>query len=232
MLCWFFILRFCFQVRNRKITELKPYLTREELWWPSLSRAALVLFGATAVLLIVAAISNLFPEIAQLIRPMPLRMSPGHTGVFLLKLICIFSLLMGTYTTNKDMFIFFKSVALERMRRRWLQSFLKERYKQMEARVAAIVQQDVSQSGDDEIVRIWEQGPSLIPVHNELKSGDAKHVWDSLIHGHEGAPGWMLDVPAITAWAARVQHSLDARDQTRKARQTDGGSSIQRTISG
>jgi len=43
-----------------------------------------------------------------------------QVSMFLVKISCIVSLVLGTYTLNKDMFIFFKSAAAERMRDRWL----------------------------------------------------------------------------------------------------------------
>src|ERR1700687_1401876 len=132
---FFCVLVFSFIVRNIKIAELRPYLTRDELLWPYIGSAALALYAASTTGVLIAVFAPASSVIAQLAIWNRWGIPNEQVILALLKGICIVALLLGTYTTNKDMFIFFKSVAAERMRQRWLHGFLKDTYKSLPNRV-------------------------------------------------------------------------------------------------
>jgi hypothetical protein len=58
LLAFWCTLGFSFYVRNKKIIELNPYLTREELLWSPLSKIATVAYGAGFVVVVLAALSE------------------------------------------------------------------------------------------------------------------------------------------------------------------------------
>jgi hypothetical protein len=131
-------------------------------------------------------------------------------SLFVLKVVCVLSLLGGTYTTNKDMFIFFKSVAAERMRERWLEVFAHERYPDLKKRVE-IVKVKMGPQGE-ELVQKWNDGrPEMTSTHDAFtKRGRTclTRVWQDLLVGRRGAPIWLLDVPRIANWEAEVEQLL------------------------
>jgi hypothetical protein len=142
-------------------------------------------------------------------------------SLFALKFVCILALLIGTYTTNKDMFIFFKSVAAERMRRRWLNSFVHERYPDLKKRVEMARSELPSKAQLPELLRKWNHGcPEIASTHDAFtvagQTALAK-VWQELIEGRSGAPSWMLDVPRIANWESEVEELLRRHDSAASA---------------
>jgi hypothetical protein len=198
---------FSFIQRNRAIKKLRPYLTREELLWPLFGTLLLVIYMAATVLVIAAAVPCL-PRIVV----WRADITNAALSLFVVKIICILSLLIGTYTTNKDMFVFFKSIAAERMRQQWLQWFLTTRYPLLETRVRLAEARLPPESGEEVRAR-WNRGyPTAVSTHEAfVKAGSPflQTVWQELIAGRLGAPSWMLDVPAIANWAANVEEVLD-----------------------
>lgn len=202
---------FSFITRNKAINKLKPYLTREELLWPFLGGILLALYiGATAIV-----VASAFPHTPRLAF-WRLDMSNAQTALFVIKFICILSLLIGTYTTNKDMFVFFKSIATERMRQHWLEWFVTQKYNTLKLRVDA-AQSRIPMERRDELVKKWNGGcPEMISTHDAfVKSGQRflKTVWREIIDGRSGAPSWMLDVPGIANWAAELEELLQGCEQ-------------------
>jgi hypothetical protein len=135
-----------------------------------------------------------------------------HASLVLLKTVSILSLLVGTYTTNKDMFIFFKSIAAERMRVLWLESFRK-RHEDLKKRVVA----QTSGGQRDDLIRTWNAGcpQNLVSTHEAFTSEGQKHlvrVWDEFIAGRSGTAIWLLDVPRIANWEKKVEESLNGTE--------------------
>ena len=213
-MCLFFgILAFSFYVRNVKIAELRPYLTREELLWPVFGSIGLLLYaGATGVVLL-AALSDGWPIAARLAVWTRWGISNEHAAVFLVKLVCILALLLGTYTANKDMFVFFKTVAAERMRQRWLHYFVNETYPLLKERVKSVISQLPIETRDaDPLYQLWGDGsPETVSTHDEFRKAGRDFIanlWAELVNHRSGSASWMLDIPRIADWAARVEESL------------------------
>jgi hypothetical protein len=207
---FFCVLVFSFIVRNRKIAELRPYLTRDELLWPYIGAVALVLYAASTAVVLIAAFAPVSSAIAQLAFWNRWGITNEHAIIALLKGTCIVALLLGTYTTNKDMFIFFKSVAAERVRQRWLHGFLKDTYKSLPTRV-----RNAEAHGNKALREIWNGGYprhlNLIAIHRSLREADIQvmhRIWDEIVRREQGTPSWMIDVPGIAAWAAQVEHCI------------------------
>jgi hypothetical protein len=207
---FFCALVFSFVVRNIKIAELRPYLTREELLWPYIGGVALVLYAASTTVVLIAAISPVSPTIARLAVWNRWGITDEHAILSLLKGTCIVALLLGTYTTNKDMFIFFKSIAAERMRQRWLRGFLKDTYPSLRGRV-----KNAEAHGNKALKEIWNSGypPHLTSSHQSLRKADIEvmhRIWNEIAKHDQSVPGWMIDVASIAAWADRVEHCISS----------------------
>ena len=214
-MCLFFgFLAFSFWMRNVKIGELKPYLTREELWWPYIGGTLLVLYATATCVVLIAAISDVLPAIKHLAIWTQWGISNEHAAMFLVKLTCVLALLLGTYAANKDMFIFFKTVAAEKMRQRWLKSFVQETYPVLKDRVEhAKSKIPFDSQANHPLLVLWGDGcPPTVSTHDEFRKAGRPFVqslWRDLIKGRSGAASWMLDIPRIADWAARVEDFLD-----------------------
>lgn len=216
MFAFSFVLAFNFVVRSQKVKQMRPYLTREELLWPLMSGAAFMLYLSTATVLLFA----VFPSIV----PLALRSSAWtrfgltfeQTGMFLLKTSCIASLVLGTYTVNKDMFIFFKAASAERMRGCWLKDFFKSTYLKLDERVHHATSQIPSEAKEaDSLWTRWKNGPTTISDHKAFKepgSEPARLLWEKLVKRRGEIPIWMLDIPSIARWAGDVEKELDELD--------------------
>ena len=209
---FFCLMVFSFVVRNIEIAELRPYLTRDELLWPYIGGFALVLYAASTTSALVAAFAPVSSTIGQLAIWNRWGVTNEHALLALLKGTCITALLLGTYTTNKDMFIFFKSVAAERMRQRWLAGFLKDTYKSLSNRVRS-----AEAHGNKALTEKWNGGYppdlNLTAIHKSLRKTDVqvmRHIWDEIVKREQGIPSWMINVPGIAAWAAEVEHCIDS----------------------
>jgi len=208
--CW--ILANSFKVREQKIARLCPYLTREERLWPVFARIG---FGVYVVVILIVLISIFadVPVVHYLAFWHWFCVSDDLAAVFAIKTLCVISLLVGTYTTNKDMYIFFKTMAAERMRDKWLQDFIKDSYPALEHRVATYKARLPEKAvRDDEIVTLWNHGvPPIISTHDVIRqAGDTftASLWEDLLR-RKGTPAWMLDVPRIADWAANVESALE-----------------------
>ena len=204
---------FVFRVRSQKIDAIQPYRTREELLWPIMGVIALVLYGTTTGVLFVSALANKIPSVSYLMVWNRWGFSNLQASVFCLKVVCIVSLLFGTYNVNKDMFIFFKSLAAERMRGRWLRSFVEDIYPGLKMRVNRVIaRSSLTDQESDQLILRWNRGPALISTHDFLDPAGAKSIWTDLLNQRAGTAGWMLDVPSIANWAAEMEHVLQTRE--------------------
>jgi len=222
---------FSFVSRNRAIKKLRPYLTREELLWPLLGSILLGLYFAAEITGQIAVFSAANPAVGNVriwgIEIPASRVTsnclihlsealtillPGiftyHVALVLLKVVAIVSLLVGTYTTNKDMFIFFKSIAAERMRLRWMESF-RDRYNELKK----CVLMEIASRQRDDLSRTWNDGrpPELVSTHGSFVNEGQKHlegVWDDFIARRSGTAIWLLDVPRIANWEKDVEDLL------------------------
>lgn len=214
MLVFSLLLASNFYVRNEKVKQMKPYLTREELLWPLMSGVAFVLYLSTFLALFFAAFPAMVPGVLRQSAWISRSFTGDQFAMFLVKTSCIASLVLGTYTVNKDMFIFFKSAAAERMRDCWLKTFIQNTYPQLQEKVGtATSSMSVEVREADGLWRLWERGPALIATHDFLRKAlntDSTHVlWRRLVSGSGGVPIWMLDIPSIARWASEVQKALD-----------------------
>jgi hypothetical protein len=206
------ILRKSFKVREQKIAVLCPYLTHEERRWPAFARLGLGVY-IIAIVVIVMSIFGDVPLVHRLTFWHWLSVSDDLAAIFAIKTLCVVSLLVGTYTTNKDMYIFFKTMAAERMRDKWLQDFIKDSYPIVEHQVA-MYKARLSEKAyrDDEVVKLWNHGvPPLVSTHDVIREAGAEFadsLWEDLRRRKGGTPAWMLDVPRIADWAARVENAL------------------------
>jgi hypothetical protein len=221
MLVFFLIIAYSLHVRNQKIVLLRPYLTREERAWPMIGVVLLILYAAATAQVLDVAVADAVQQPPRLRVATYVGMTDVALAVFLLKTTCLASLLLGTYTTNKDMFIFFKTTAAERMRRRWLHGFLARSYKDLGARIHAMAERLPDQ--DDlktDLLMTWHDGmPDKIHiVHEHASVLTGYSLWDDLLHEEVGTPDWMLDVPAIAAWAVAVEKSLERCERSADAR--------------
>lgn len=212
---------FSFVTRNKAIKRLRPYLTREELLWPVFGAVLLAFYVVAAGVAVTSALSTITPVPAFLMVWNRWGIGNEKASLFVLKFVCILALLIGTYTTNKDMFIFFKSVAAERMRRRWLNSFVHERYPDLKKRVEMARSELPSKAQLPELLRKWNHGcPEIASTHDAFtvagRTALAK-VWQELIEGRSGAPSWMLDVPRIANWESEVEELLRRHDSAASA---------------
>jgi hypothetical protein len=213
MVSFALIMTFSSYVRNQKIRELRPYLTREELMWPVVGGGVLIAYYAATLIVVVAALSAL-PGIGYLAIWRTHGISDEAAAVFIIKAVAIVSLLLGTYAINKDMFIFFKTMASERMRQRWLDDFVRVVYPELQDRVRTTLMKTAADAkAVDELRMLWNEGcPDAIATHGEFKKADAeslRRIWIQLVSHRSGAAAWMLDIPLVAAWADRVDDCLD-----------------------
>lgn len=222
-------LLFNFRFRSRKVNQLNPYLTREELLWPLISGAAFVLYVITALALLATAFPAAVPHRFGSSSWIWFGFSYGKDADSLLKISCIASLILGTYTVNKDMFIFFKSAAAERMRRCWLQEFISNIYPNLATRIRALrTNMPVNTFDSSHLARRWRHGPASISTHDSFskaESQSARRLWMTLISSGSDVetcdtntqlkqevklpvPVWLLDVPAIARWVSDVEREL------------------------
>ncbi len=207
---------FSFVTRNKAIERLRPYLTREELLWPLFGAILLAFYAVAAAVAMTSALSTITHVPAFLMVWNRWGIGNEKASLFALKFVCILALLVGTYTTNKDMFIFFKSVAAERMRRRWLISFVHERYPKLRKRVDMAKSETLQKAQLPELLRKWNEGcPEIASTHDAFIVAGQRaltQVWRELIEGRSGAPSWMLDVPRIANWESEVEELLRRHD--------------------
>jgi hypothetical protein len=201
-----------FRVRNQKVKQLKPYLTREELLWPLMSGGAFVLYASTFVVLIF----SIFPHAV----PVALRPSAwlwqGYSyeqaAIILLKTSCLACLVLGTYTVNKDMFIFYKAASAERMRDCWLKDFLENKYPKLNQKIHhRTLHMPAEVRAADSVWQRWSSGPSVISNHDSFKepnSESARLLWKRVVNRDGDVPIWMLDVPSIACWFWEIERDL------------------------
>ncbi len=207
--------------RNQKVKQMRPYLTREERLWPLMSYTAATLYLSTAALLLFAAYPNLLPLSVKVPSwtwfGITFTFTYPRGAMFLLKTSCIASLILGTYTVNKDMFIFYKAASSERMRGCWLKTFFGSKYSELDKRVhAATLHMSIEAKQADRLWNDWKSGPRTISHHKEFSkphSNPADLLWKKLVDRHGNIPVWMLDVPSIAHWAGKIEDDLDARKE-------------------
>ncbi|MGO9540974.1 MAG: hypothetical protein ACLPN2_10330, partial [Terriglobales bacterium] len=204
-----------FVVRSQKVKLMRPYLTREELLWPLMSGTAFMLYLSTATVLLFAAFPSTVPLSLRLSAWNRFGFTIDQVGMFLLKTSCIASLVLGTYTVNKDMFIFFKAASAERMRGCWLKDFFANTYSKLDERVhhaTAHMTSEVKEA--DGLWNEWKEGPTSISDHNAFKephSEPARVLWEKLVKRRGKVPIWILDIPSIAHWAFDIERKLDER---------------------
>jgi hypothetical protein len=129
-----------------------------------------------------------------------------------LRLVCVVALLLGTYTVNKDMFIFFKCIAAEQMRLGWLDRFLAERYPSLKEAVVLALK-DNSWKARERLLNLWNEGyPEKLSAHRAILgfgSSRGKPLWEEVLRRQRGAPVWMLDIPQIAKWADDVERLIE-----------------------
>lgn len=204
-----------FIARNWQIAKLRPYLTREEKLWPLLGWMVVIAYWMVTVAIVLVALAKHFPAITELKLWAIWRFPTERDALFMLKLICVGSLLLGTYTTNKDMFVFFKTFATERMRERWLHFFLKD-FEGLAERVERALSDIPPELREfDPLKSKWNGGfPPLESVHSAFKGEGQKDLiilWAELVNKRQGVATWMIDVPPIAQWAEDVRSTLEAR---------------------
>jgi len=224
-------LTFSSLVRNRKLKQLGPYKTREEALWSPLAMIALCLHTAACLVVIMATLSyHKIPLLDDLRVWSRLGLTDLQAAVIVLKITCLVALLLGTYTVNKDMFVFFKCIARERMRARWLKEFLKETYPVLKRQVGRALS-DVSWDSHEKLSKQWGNGyPTDIAALEALKVVRADclpEVWQRLAQRKDIALGWMIDVGGVAQWADGIEACLqDHRSYLRVKRK---GSPVKRT---
>jgi hypothetical protein len=205
--------------RNHKVKQMRPYLTREELWWPLMSGTAFLLYLSTATVLLLAAFPNIIPLHIRLSAWNALGFTFEQAGAFLLKTSCIASLVLGTYTVNKDMFIYFKAASSETMRGCWLKEFFANRYSKLDERVHhATSHMSPEEKQVDWLWNQWNEGPTSISDHgsfNGPRSEAASLLWKKLVESRGKVPVWMLDIPSIARWSWDLENELNARKPKR-----------------
>lgn len=206
------ILVFSFRVRTRKIEQLCPYLTRDELLWPAFAGIGLGIYILGVLVVVISTLTE-HPTVRRFALWQHYGIPDDRAAIFAIKTVCVLSLLVGTYTTNKDMFIFFKTMAAERMRQRWLQDFIRDAYPRLEQQVARH-KSKLSESAlrQDAVVQAWNHGvPKTISTHDAIRNaGDVftDALWQDLHRRQGGTPVWMLDIPRIADWAAQLEDVL------------------------
>jgi hypothetical protein len=204
-----------FLARNWQIERLRPYATREEKIWPLLGWLMLIAYWSATAAIIFEALAKCFPSIPKWWIWSLWRFPTEHDSIFLLKLICVGSLLLGTYTINKDMFVFFRTFATERMRDRWLRMFLKD-FDVLEAEVLlalSFIPHEL-QPFDPLFIK-WNGGvPPLNSLHSAFHDehkDDLYILWAQLRRTRKGVATWMIDVPSIAQWAEELRQALRGR---------------------
>jgi hypothetical protein len=207
-------LTFSSLMRKKKLEQLGPYKTREEALWSPLALIALCLHTAACLVVIMATLS--YHKIALLddLRVWSrLGLTDLEAAVIVLKITCLVALLLGTYTVNKDMFVFFKCIARERMRAGWLKEFLRETYSVLSRQVGRALS-DVSWDSVEKLKlsEQWHGGcPLGIAALEALKDARADclpEVWHRLAQQKDIALGWMIDVGEVAQWADGIEASL------------------------
>jgi hypothetical protein len=97
-----------------------------------------------------------------------------------MKVVSVSALILGTYTLNKDIFIFFKTVAVERMRQRWLDSFVSGEYRTLSQRVADLESMTFL---PDDFKQLWNGGfPAIASRHSGMDNPeDTKRLWNEIV---------------------------------------------------
>jgi hypothetical protein len=208
------VLIFSFRVRASTINRLCPYLTREELLWPVFGAIGMLVYLLGLGVVTIAALPDAVPTIQRLAVWNQYGIANDRAAIFAIKTICVLSLLVGTYTANKDMFIFFKTMAAERMRQRWLQDFIKEGYPRLEQQVARHKSKLAPNAHrHDAVIGLWNGGlPTIVSTHDAIRQGGdlfTTALWNDLHRRQGGIPVWMFDIPRIADWAAQLEDALD-----------------------
>ncbi|MBV9157829.1 MAG: hypothetical protein JO097_16310, partial [Acidobacteriaceae bacterium] len=171
-----------FSKRNSEIERLNPYLTVEERWWPELAKVVVAIYALATLLVAICAVGAMIALPTRVTFWNELGVSNADLCLSVLKIICIIALLLGTYTTNKDLFVFFKSISAERMRLRWLHIFIRDRYEELKRRVE-IARFYLPTEKQWELEREWNSGyPELMSNHAVSAHPEALvNIWHAVI---------------------------------------------------
>ena len=213
MAVFLIIFIFSFDMRNKRIKELQPYLTREEVAWPYGGIVILGFYAIATIIVLIAALASLLQQDLSIELWHRWGISDSHAILFVTKFLCVVSLLLGTYTTNKDMFIFFKTIAAEKMRNHWLHTFFADEYPVLQARVGTAISNLPEEAKNfDRLYQLWNDGfPGMIWTHPVLKQASPAQVqkqWKALVSKKGGALSWIVDVPRVATWAAQIKDAL------------------------
>jgi hypothetical protein len=185
--------------RNQSLRKLSIYLTNEERSWPVLS-------GIVLFLLYVAALDVFLTDI--------LLVRYRWIAIDTLKVICIGSLMLGTYVLNKEVFVYFKANAVERLRTAWLQDFLRD-FPELSQRVQArLADSSIDAKHRSALASCWNEGvPTLRSAHDEFRAGEdlesLELMWSSMLRDGAGAYAWAVDVPEIASWDNKLEILLE-----------------------
>jgi len=214
LLAFWCFLTFSLIVRNRKRDELATYRTRDEHFWAAFEWLFVFLWLAGVVCTFIAAIATtsfaVFVDFKRMTFWSYFGVDDRTMVISILKIISLGGLFFGLYVTNKDFFVYFKSKASDRMRRKWLLEFMKDRYPQLRNKInATIALQDKVAS--TALKDLWNEG---CPPEEYVRSGFSPQRgapdtrWECLLARKKYVASWMFDVPGLALWESKLEQFL------------------------
>jgi len=173
-----------------------------------------VLLAIIAIFVFVLSVKPRVVFVSALFSRIGLEGLTDQTAYGILKSVCVFVLVLGTYTLNKDVFIYLKVFALEKVRKEWLRRYVKRFKARKEEVKAALSHIPPDCKEHRELESIWNHGiPPLASKHMELvgdrNSESRLALWNEILAGEVGVAEWMIEVPEIAIWDDRVTGALE-----------------------
>jgi hypothetical protein len=216
LLAFWCFLTFSLIMRNAMRKKLATYRTRDEHFWAAFEWSFVVLWLVGVIFTFIAAFAMDYGKCYVHIRRFAFWSNFGIDDITIvlsvLKIISLGGLFFGLYVTNKDLFVYFKSKTSDRMRRKWLLSFL-TRYPQLKKDVDATIASQGEAATDLKL--LWNEGcPPVTPVEKYIRAGfspllgkpDAR--WEYLLAGRRSVASWMFDVSGIALWVSDLEKLL------------------------
>lgn len=213
-----FCLRDSLKGRQKSIKKMRIYLTKEERYWPKLIWIIFILMTATDLFAFVIASAVALKSRSHLIAHYLTRFGllDDHAAFVAYKVVCIFVLVMGTYTLNKDFFVYFKVFTLGKVRRAWLDDFLRG-FVSLKSDVHRVLNNDRAPRSSREfqdLTAAWNDGiPLLESMHDQFRGDafaqDRLDLWERMLEGKYRGSDWMLEVPDIAVWECHVREALE-----------------------
>jgi hypothetical protein len=200
--------------RQTSIEKMRIYMTREEPAWPIFIWIIFILMASTDLFTLAVALKSKWALIASYFTRLGWERFDDHTAFAIYKITCIFVLVLGTYTLNKDFFIYFKVFTLGKVRRAWLDEFLRD-FESLKSNVHRVLNHLPTNSAQfRELSEAWSEGvPLLESMHDQFRgedfAADRLALWNKMLQEKYRGSDWMLEVTDIAIWEGRVKKALE-----------------------